>query len=198
MRGRGARLGAYLVLAVSIVLAVAFAGRFGQDPNLVESPLIGRPVPDVSVPLLDDGADVSAAGFDGEIVLVNFFASWCLECRKEHDALVATAESFADAGVRVIQVAYQDDPADATAFLQELGRSSHTIYALDPGSRAAIAFGVFGVPETYLIGPDGIVRGKIQGASNALLLGEAIDRIRRGEDPGVHVAGDVQSQPGDT
>lgn len=118
-----------------------------------------------------------------------------LECRTEHDDLLATAEAFSEADVQVIQVAYQDAPEDARAFIEELGRNPDTRYLEDPGSRAAISFGVFGVPETYFLDREGTVVGKIQGESNALLLGETIDRIRRGEDVGQQVVGDVQSEP---
>ncbi len=194
---RWARIAGFAVVAASVGLAVVFAGRFGRDPNLVESPLVGVPVPDLVLPLLDGDGTFHIAGHRGEILVVNFFASWCLQCRSEHPALVATAESFADAGVRFVQVAYQDAPEDASRFLDGLGRSDHTIYVADPGSRAAIAFGVFGVPETYFVDADGVVRGKIQGESTALVLGTAIDRIMRGEDPGQQVVGEVQSGPGD-
>jgi cytochrome c biogenesis protein CcmG, thiol:disulfide interchange protein DsbE len=194
-RGRGVRLAALSVVAVAAVLAVVFAIRFGDDPGLVPSPLVGRPAPEAELPLLDGSGSVRLADFEGEIVVLNFFASWCLECIEEHADLVATAEAFDGAGVRFVQVAYQDQIAAANRFLDDLGRSPATVYATDPGSRAAIAFGVFGVPETYFIGPDGIVQGKIQGASNALLLGETIDLIRRGGDPGQQVVGDVQQAP---
>lgn len=196
MRGRGVRVAAVVVVLASAVLAVVFSSRFGRDPLLVESPLIGKPVPDLTLPLLDGVGEMSLADLRGEIVVVNFFASWCLQCRGEHDDLVATAEAFAGSGVRVIGISYQDLPEDTLSFLDELGRSSATTYTTDPGSRAAIAFGVFGVPETYFIDAEGVLRGKIQGESNAVLLGETIDRIRRGEDPGQQVVGDVQSAPG--
>lgn len=194
-RGTGLRVGAAAVVVGMAVLAVAFSSRFGRDPQLVESPLLGRPVPELALPLLDGSGEVDLADLRGDIVVVNFFASWCLQCRSEHAALVSTADAFADAGVRFVGVSYQDDADDTRAFLDELGRSEATLYATDPGSRAAIAFGVFGVPETYFVDPDGVLVGKIQGESNAALLGETIDRIRRGEDPGSRVVGDVQASP---
>lgn len=197
MRGRWIRLGALGAVAASIIVALAFTTRFGSDPNLVTSPLIGRPAPDLTLPLLDSDGDLRLGDHRGEIVVVNFFASWCLQCRDEHDDLVATANAFAGSGVTFIQVVYQDQAADARSFLDELGWSEATIYAEDPGSRAAIAFGVFGVPETYFVSPEGTVVGKIQGESNAVLLGETIDKIRRGEAPGSQVVGEVQSGPGD-
>lgn len=195
MRGAWARRAAWGVVGLSVVLSVVLASRFGGDPNLVSSPLIGRPAPSLELPALDGSGMHELTAGDGSIVIVNFFASWCLECRLEHDDLLAVADGFADSGVRMVQVAFQDDPADANRFLDELGRSAHTTYLDDPNSRASIAFGVFGVPETYFIDGEGTVVGKIQGESNALLLGQTIDAIRRGEDPGQQVVGDIQSAP---
>lgn len=195
MRGTWARRAAWGVVGLSVLLSVVLASRFGGDPNLVSSPLIGRPAPSLELPALDGSGMRGLTAGDGSIVIVNFFASWCLECRLEHDDLLAVADGFRDSGVRMVQVAFQDDPADANRFLDELGRSEHTTYLDDPNSRASIAFGVFGVPETYFIDGDGIVVGKIQGESNALLLGQTIDAIRRGEDPGQQVVGDIQSAP---
>lgn len=178
-----------------MLLAVVLASRFGSDPNLVSSPLIGRQAPDLVLPALDGSGDVALRSDAGTITIVNFFASWCLECRTEHDDLLAVANGFADSGVRMVQIAFQDDVADANRFLDELGRSEVTTYLDDPDGRAAIAFGVFGVPETYFIDGNGVVVGKIQGESTALLLGQTIDTIRRGEQPGQQVTGDVQSEP---
>lgn len=197
MRGRWVRTAAWTTVAVSVGLSIVLASRFGGDPNLVASPLIGQPAPSLELPLLDGSGSSGLGAGDGTIVVVNFFASWCLECRLEHADLNAIADGFADSGVRLIQVAFQDDVTEANAFLDELGRSDEAMYLDDPNGRAAIAFGVFGVPETYFIDGNGTVVGKIQGESNALLLGQTIDAIRRGEDPGQQVVGEIQSAPGD-
>ena len=193
---RVAKPAAIVVVIVSAGMAVVFSSRFGRDPNLVPSPLIGQPAPAFELPLLDGTGTAALTDFRGQIVVVNIFASWCPGCRSEHDDLVATSDAFAGSGVKFIQISYQDEPSDTIAFLNELGTSSATTYLVDEGSRAAIAFGVFGVPETYFIDADGIVRGKIQGETNALLLGNTIDTIKRGEDPGSQVVGDVQTAPG--
>ena len=195
--GRAVQIAAIVAVIVSAGLAVVFSSRFGRDPNLVPSPLIGQPAPDIELPLLLDTGTASLADFEGEIVVVNVFASWCPGCRTEHAALVSTAEAFANSGVRFVQIAYQDRPEDTIDFLQELGMSPATTYLNDVDSRASIAFGVFGVPETYFIDADGIVQGKIQGETNALLLGQTIDRLRQGEEIGSEVVGDVQTAPGD-
>lgn len=193
--GNALRIAAIVAVIVSAGLAVVFSSRFGRDPNLVESPLVGQPAPTFELPLLDGSGTAALTDFEGDIVVVNFFASWCPGCRTEHDDLVSTAEAFADSGVQFVQIAYQDDPQDTIEFLEELGVSPATEYLVDEGSRAAIAFGLFGVPETYFIDADGIVQGKIQGETNALLLGQTIDALKRGEDVGSQVVGDVQTSP---
>lgn len=193
--GRMIRLGALLAVMLSLVLAVTLASRFGTDPKLVDSPLIGRPAPDVVLPDLIDEAEMTLKEMSGSIVVVNFWASWCVACRAEHDDLISTAEAFEDRGVRFVGVVYQDDPKSATAFLDEIGWGENYDYVTDPGSRAAISFGVFGIPETFFINRDGIIVGKISGESNALLLGSTLDEIIRGGQPGDQTTGTIQSQP---
>jgi cytochrome c biogenesis protein CcmG/thiol:disulfide interchange protein DsbE len=192
------KIAAWSVVGLTALLAVVLASRFGTDPALAPSPLIGRPAPELSLPRLVGEGEVGLGDFGDDILVVNFFASWCLECRLEHDALVAASDSFADGGVRFVAIAYQDDPADALAFLDELGMSPATEYLVDEGSRAAIAFGVFGIPETFFIDGDGTVVGRIIGPTDALTLGSSIDAIRRGEDPGQQVVGNTRSAPGDS
>lgn len=193
--GRGARVAAWAVVVGAAILAVAFSTRFGADPALTASPLLDQPAPGLDLPLLDGSGELTLADLQGEIVVMNFFASWCLECRYEHADLVGTAAAFADRGVRFVQVAYEDRPEDTAAFLSELGASPETLYVTDPGSRAAIGFGIRGVPETFFIDAEGVVRGKIQGESNAVLLGRTLDAMLRGDRPGEHVAGEVQGSP---
>ena len=180
MSKRAGRIG--IVLAAGVVIAMAviagvFAARLSGDPQISSSPLIGGPSPVVTLPLLEGTGEVTIPDPEAQVTIVNFFASWCLECRVEHADLLAVADAFSGAGVRLIQVAYQDRTTDAIAFLNEMGVSPLVRHVSDPGSRAAISFGVFGIPETYLIGPDGRVTKRITGPSDALGLGEEIDRI---------------------
>jgi cytochrome c biogenesis protein CcmG/thiol:disulfide interchange protein DsbE len=182
-------------VAATAGLAIIFMSRFGRDPSLVDSPLIGAPAPSLELPMLEGGEIIDLALLKGQIRVVNFFASWCLQCRLEHADLVAVADAFAGSGVQFVGVAYQDTAEGAIAFLNEYGFNPSTFYLADPGSKAAIAFGVFGIPETYFISPEGTVVGKVIGGSDALLLGGAIDAIQRGERPGQKVTGDTQQAP---
>lgn len=194
-RGRLLRWAGLAAVMATLVLAVVLASRFGTDPQLVASPLIGQPAPAVTLPRLVGSGHVSFEDLEESIVVVNFWASWCVACRSEHDDLLAAAASFQDHDVRFVGVVYQDEPDSASGFLDELGWGENYDYVIDPGSRAAIAFGVFGVPETFFIDRDGIIVGKISGESDALLLGNTIDQILAGTRPGDFNAGTVQSQP---
>jgi cytochrome c biogenesis protein CcmG/thiol:disulfide interchange protein DsbE len=162
---------------------------------LVDSPLLGEQAPTFELAPLEGGETVSLADFEGDIVVVNFFASWCLECRNEHDAITSTADAFADEGVTFIQIGYQESPQASLDYLELAGRSEAASYLADPGSRTAIAYGVFGIPETFFIDPDGVVVGKIIGESDAFTLGATIDAIIAGETPGQTVTGDTRQSP---
>ncbi|MDE0233160.1 MAG: redoxin domain-containing protein [bacterium] len=175
--GRAALVLAVMVAAATAVFAGVFATRLSEDSRLSDSPLVGAPSPVMTLPLLDGSGEIEIPEPDARVTVINFFASWCLECRIEHPDLLAVAEAFSDSGVRLIQIAYQDRPDDSIAFMNELGVSPLIRYASDPGSRAAIAFGVFGIPETYFIGPDGVVTGRITGPADSLSLGRQIDLI---------------------
>lgn len=175
--GRAAIALASVVVISMAVIAGVFASRLSGDPRFAPSPLIGVPSPTMTLPLLDGSGEVAIPDPQAQVTIINFFASWCLECRIEHADLLAVADAFRGAGVRLIQVAYQDRTSDAIAFINELGVSPLVRYTSDPDSRAAISFGVFGVPETYFIGPDRTVTARITGPSTALQLGEEIDRI---------------------
>ncbi|CAN5302808.1 hypothetical protein BH18ACT5_BH18ACT5_00210 [soil metagenome] len=143
---RWVRLGTLVLAVVAVGLAIVFSTRFGEDPSLVPSPLLGLPAPTLALPLLDGSANFDPATLEGQVVVVNFFASWCIPCREEQVDLSATADAFASRDVIVIEIAYQDDPANALDFLDETGASANAIYLADPGGRAAIAYGVFGIP----------------------------------------------------
>jgi cytochrome c biogenesis protein CcmG/thiol:disulfide interchange protein DsbE len=192
---RAVKWAAVGAVLASVALAVVFATRFGKDPNLVPSPLLGRPAPSLDLPLLDGTGRFESSLLEGKVVVVNFFASWCLPCRQEQRELTAAANAFADRGVVLVEIAYQDDPKKALEFLEELGRSEWALYLADPGGRTAIAYGVFGIPETFFISIDGTVVGKAVGAVDALVLGTTIDAVLAGESPGHEVLGETFNGP---
>lgn len=183
-----------VIAAAAVVFSVVLASRFGTDPGLVESPLIGKAAPQLDLQFLDGSGPFQTAGLEGNVVVINFFASWCLECRSEHADLVATADAFVDRGIRFVSISYQEEAASTLEYLTEAGMSESTIYLSDPGSRAAIAYGVFGIPETFFIDDSGVIVGKIIGEADALLLGATLDAILAGETPGQQNAGDTRQR----
>jgi len=191
----GLRWVGYGVALAAVAFAVVLASRFGTDPGLVESPLLGQPAPEFELAPLEGGDPVSLTDLRGDIVVVNFFASWCLQCRNEHAALTSTADAFADQEVTFVQIGYQESPPESLDYLETAGRSEAAWYLADPGSRTAIAYGVFGIPETFFIDESGTVVGKIIGESDAFTLGATIDAIAAGEVPGQSVTGDTQQRP---
>ena len=180
------------VTIVVVLVGAAFGARFGLDPSTVDSPMIGQRIPDVTLPRLEGDGDVTLRDVDAEVTVVNFWASWCVPCRNEHDDLLAAATRYEDDGVRFFGIVYQDQDDRAVEFLDELGRGYD--HLVDPGSKAALDFGVFGIPETYVIDADGVIRAKIVGESDVDLLSRTIEDVLAGRQPGSQTVGDTESR----
>ena len=169
------------VAAVAAVVALAawvLSVGLQRDPTAIRSPLLGRPAPDFALRTLDRDRVVRLGDLRGQVVVVNFWASWCAECRVEHPALSAAWNRFRDAGVVFVGVDFQDDRADALAYLAGTGTSWPVV--ADPGSRTALAYGVYGIPETFIIGPDGRVTAKQVGPVTYDQLVREITRLLPG------------------
>lgn len=190
---RGIVWGSVIVAASALVVAVAFVSRFGVDPQLSPSPLIGKPVPDVTVYRVPDGEPIALGELGGEILVVNFWAPWCVPCRAEHAELTAVAEAFGSAGVRLLGIAYESREAHIVEFLDELGWSYEV--ALDDRSRAAIGFGIRGVPETFFVDRDGLVVAKVTGPVDYTIVALTLERIILGEPVESVRTGEVQPAP---
>lgn len=192
---RPARLIAGILGAIALaVLLAIFNSRIGINTDEIPSPLIGQPAPVLDLPLLETDGTYQLAD-DGGITVVNFWASWCLQCRLEHPDLVSTNDIYAERGVTFVGINYLDNDGTAGRFLDDLGRGEGYVYVDDPGSRAAIEFGVFGIPETFFI-RDGVIVGKLIGETDALTLTDTLERILAGEEIGARQVGEQQQQPG--
>jgi cytochrome c biogenesis protein CcmG/thiol:disulfide interchange protein DsbE len=145
-----------------------------RDPKLVESPLPGRPAPEFALTTLD-GDTLRLSDLRGQVVVLNFWASWCLPCLQEHPLLVAADERWRDRGVRIVGVVYQDSPANARQWLQE--RGGEWRHVLDPRSRLSIEYGLFGVPETFFIDRRGVIAYKHIGPVSADVLYQWITKL---------------------
>jgi cytochrome c biogenesis protein CcmG/thiol:disulfide interchange protein DsbE len=161
---KASRLVFLLPVAIFVGLAVLFVFRLGGgDPGQVPSALIGRPAPAFALQALDgltaNGEPVpglSDADLKGRVSVVNVWASWCGPCRQEHPFLVDLAK---DPTIRVVGINQRDDPDNARRFLGALG-NPYAAVGTDPKGRASIDWGVYGVPETFIVGPDGRIRHK--------------------------------------
>ena len=169
-----------LVTVPLAAFALLLATSLGRDPRALPSELVGEPAPVFALPNLEGGGTIDMADLRGQVVVVNFWASWCQECRDEHPALDAAWDRYRERGVVVVGVLFEDTIEDGLTFADEMGTDWPLVD--DPGSRTAIAYGVFGVPETFVISPDGIVTAKRVGPVDyTWLTSEIEDAIRTSE-----------------
>jgi cytochrome c biogenesis protein CcmG/thiol:disulfide interchange protein DsbE len=187
--GRGLALKrALFLLPVAVFLAIASWFAWGlladRDPSEVPSALIDKPVPQFNlgpIPGLDvPGLSRADLAETQQPILLNVFASWCQPCRAEHPIMMRLAERD---GVKIYGVNYKDQPQDAKQWLANLGNPYARI-GQDLDGRAGIQLGVYGVPETYVIGPSGLIRYKHVGPITPKALREDIlpllDKLRQG------------------
>lgn len=152
------------------IAAFLGVGLMKMDDGL-PSPLIGKPVPDFDLPpVLGRVLRLSASDLRHEVSLVNVFASWCVECRDEHPVFMELKRT---GFVPVHGINYMDRPQDAAAWLDELG-DPYTRTGADPNARVSIEWGVYGVPETFVVDAEGIIRHKHIGAVTEAVLEETI------------------------
>lgn len=159
----------FLPLVLFALLAGLFLIRlFAGDASRIPSALIGKPAPTFNLPALDGLKDTPGLSTEdlrkGQVSIVNIFASWCVPCRQEHPVLMAMARDGAlkEKGVEIYGLSYKDEPANALGFLREGGNPFQRV-GVDPAGRTAIDFGVYGVPETFVIKGDGTIAYKFIG-----------------------------------
>jgi cytochrome c biogenesis protein CcmG/thiol:disulfide interchange protein DsbE len=156
-------IGRIVPIAVFVLLGVLLAVglKIADHKTDLPSPLIGKPMPSFSLPLLgQDQVIIDSDQLIGEPFLVNFWASWCVTCRVEHPVIEALAASGA---IRVIGMNFRDEPADAQAWLRQFG-NPYAMNISDYSGRTSIDFGVYAAPESFLIDENGIIVFKQLGA----------------------------------
>ena len=158
-----------LPLLCFAAVATWFAFGLGRDPSRIPSALVGRPAPAVALPPLEGAQRPAFALQPGRVAIVNFFASWCAPCQVEHPTLMRLA---AEGRIAVHGISYKDAAADSARFLAQLGNPFETI-GWDRDGRAAMEWGVYGVPETFVVGRDGTIRHRHVGA----LLDDTVARV---------------------
>jgi cytochrome c biogenesis protein CcmG/thiol:disulfide interchange protein DsbE len=176
---------AAIALFAAVPLIALFAYGFTRNPAEIPSPLPGKQAPPFSLAVMAPGDD-SLARFSGDtlrlrdlagkVVVLNFWASWCLPCRAEHAALSEAARYYADRPTRFIGVLYNDEPAAGLRWIAEMGGMTYPAVT-DVESHTAIDYGLYGVPETFIIDPSGRVAHKELGPITAGVLHRVIDSV---------------------
>jgi cytochrome c biogenesis protein CcmG/thiol:disulfide interchange protein DsbE len=145
-----------------------------RDPKLVPSPLPGRTAPDFTMVTLA-GDSLHLADLRGKVVVLNFWASWCIPCLQEHPLLVAADERWGSQGLQIVGVVYQDTPTNAKDWIREQGGTWR--HVLDPHSKLSIEYGLFGVPETFFIDRHGVIVYKHIGPLSADVLASWVTKL---------------------
>lgn len=172
----------WIAVAVAVplfLLVVILANGEPAATRNVKSPLVGKPAPGIEGTTVD-GTAASLAALKGKWVVVNFFATWCVPCRQEHDDLIRFSEAHAQAGDAVVLgVVYSDNTQAVKEFRDKEGGSWAML--ADPKGRIALDYGVAGVPESFLISPDGVVVAKLLGGVRAGDLDQLLYRAKTGQ-----------------
>lgn len=176
---------AAIAVAATIPVIGLFAWGLTRDPRAIPSPLPGKEAPEFALSVVAPGEGKAAlavgdtvrlSAYRGNVVVLNFWASWCLACRDEHEPLSRVAAAYYDRGVRFFGVLYNDTPSAGNAWIADMGGQSYpSLY--DPRTRTAINYGLYGVPETFFVDRQGRVAYKHIGAVTPQLLVQKLDSL---------------------
>lgn len=167
----------FIGLGVTIPILMILAVSFGRDPHAVKSPLVGRPAPPFALRNVATDEVLALENFRGKPVVVNFWATWCVPCYAEHEVLTSTARQLGSEA-QFLGIVYDDEKPRILQFLQQYGSSYPTL--MDDAGKTAIAYGVYGVPETYFIDAHGKIAAKFEGALSRETLQQHL-QMTRGE-----------------
>jgi cytochrome c biogenesis protein CcmG/thiol:disulfide interchange protein DsbE len=171
-----ARVVRIAVVVAMLGLVVTLALAFRRDPHDIRTGTIGKPAPAFTLQRLDGSGEVTLADFEGKVVVVNFFASWCVPCIQEHPALVRVFERYRTSDVVMLGVNYQESRENGRAYVQRMGMAWPAL--ADDDGRTALSYGVFGPPETFFIGADGVIAGRHIGPIDEATLVNGIETLR--------------------
>lgn len=172
---RWRRLLVATVIVIPLIWLLAYG--FTRDARYIQSPLIGRQAPEFTLALFD-GNNISLKDLRGKAVLVNFWASWCLECRVEAPGLEAAWRKHRGENVVFLGVNIQDKEEEARTFIKEFGLTY--VNGRDPRQRIAVNYGVWGIPETFFLDPEGRITYKHVGAIEPGTITAKINEALRG------------------
>jgi len=165
------------VLIVGVIIAAVLVGilfmGLGNDPSVIRSPLIGKPAPTFALRQVGTTNTVDISQFRGKPLIVNFWATWCGPCWEEHPVLVANARIL-QPNVQFLGVVFQDKEDKILGFLEQRGSSYPTV--VDEAGKTAIAYGVGGVPETFFIDANGVIKAKYAGPMSPDILQENLQK----------------------
>jgi cytochrome c biogenesis protein CcmG, thiol:disulfide interchange protein DsbE len=161
-----------------VLLGVLLVIVLGRDPAQSHASMLGRPAPALDLPNVDGGKPVSTAALRSRTVVVNFWNTWCIPCRQEHDALTEFHDRHRnDPDFAMVGIVRNDDEATVRDYIAR--ENVRWTIAMDPKGDAAIAYGTTGQPETYVIGPDGIVHAQLFGPASVSDLETMYARAQR-------------------
>jgi cytochrome c biogenesis protein CcmG/thiol:disulfide interchange protein DsbE len=171
------RVARYAAVALILGLALTLTLAFRRDPHDIRTGTVGKPAPAFSAPSLSDGATISLEQYRGKIVVLNFWASWCIPCKEENPALTDMWERYRGTEVVLLGIVFQDSPDAARSYTARFGNTWSSV--VDGDGRIALSYGVFGPPETYFIGADGLIAGRHIGPIDEATLITGIETLRQ-------------------
>ena len=163
------------VVAITASVVALFGFGLSRDPTLIRSVLVGKRAPDFALPTVDGKGTMRLSDLRGQVVVVNFWASWCAACRQEHPNFAAAWSRYRDQGVVILGIVFQDSAGAAADYMRQAGGGWPVL--TDPGSRTAQRYGVYGVPETFFIDATGRIAFKRVGYSSYELLTRQIGEL---------------------
>lgn len=172
-----------LLSGIAGLLALFYIGLWG-NPSYIPPVIVNTPASDFTAPELYEGRPISLSQFKGKVVMLNFWASWCQECKLEHASLLAINEQFGKLpNFVMLGVNYQDQPSPAKEYLKVHGNNFQ--HVRDETGKVSIDYGIYGVPETFIIDPQGMIRhksiGPIVGATYTHLVEKVIQPLLAGK-----------------